>query len=178
MPQVSLNSTQKLLVAALVILVGVVWTGSAIWATAQAQGLPQLQRRLPLTTAYFYGPVSVSENHLVKMCSNNLFGDGSVRYISAAISVSDGSVLAAEEQVLPRRGGSCFTFRPTQSLEVLGVLWSVGSNWSGSDWAANRASGPVATFQAIDVTTNQVIAIISTPGKVTVDTALLPELSR
>jgi hypothetical protein len=133
---------------------------------------------LPLTTAYFYGPLSVSENHMVKMCSNNLFGDGSVRFVAAAINASDGSVLASEEHLLGRRAGSCVTFKPTQSLEVLGVLWSFGGNWSGSDWAANRASGPVATLQSIDVTTNQVIAIISSPGKVTVDTALLPELHR
>jgi hypothetical protein len=174
----SLNSMLKLLVVALVTLAGVFWPASLIPPTAQAQGISVPERQLPLTTAFFYGPVSVSENHMVKMCSNNLFGDGSVRFISAAINAADGRVLVADEQRLPPRGGSCVTFRPTESLDVIGVQWSVGSTWGASDWAAMRASFPLASLQVIDATTNQVIAIINSPGKVTVDTALLPQLNR
>ena len=106
---------------------------------------------LPLTTAYFYGPVSVSENHMVKMCSNNLFGDGSVRFMAAAINAADGSVLVAREMSLPRRGGECLTFRTTEPLDMLGVLWSLGGTWGDFTWSSARASGPLASLQVVDV---------------------------
>ena len=101
MRQISPNSVFKLLPLTVLILLGFVWTLPSVRPQAQERGIVAL----PLTTAYFYGPVSVSANHMVKMCSNNLFGDGSVRLMAAVINSADGSVLVARDISLPRRGG-------------------------------------------------------------------------
>ena len=103
MRQISPNSVFTLLAVTTLILLGFVWTPPGVRPPAQAQGIVPL----PLTTAYFYGPVSASENQMVKMCSNNLFGDGSVRYMAAVFNAADGSVLVARDISLPRRGGEC-----------------------------------------------------------------------
>ena len=75
MRKINRNLVFKLLGITAVILVGVSWIAPRVRPAAQAQGIAS--PGLPLTTAYFYGPVSASANHMVKMCSNNLFGDGS-----------------------------------------------------------------------------------------------------
>jgi hypothetical protein len=64
---------------------------------------------------------------MVKMCSNNLFGDGSIHVMAAAINAADGRVLVDKEMSLPRRGGECLTFRPAESIDVLGVFWSLAA---------------------------------------------------
>jgi hypothetical protein len=176
MGQLRINATYKLLVAALAVVV--VFGGAIrLRGPANAQGIVPMQE-LPLTTAYFYGPLSVSENHMVKMCSNNLFGDGSVRANAALINSADGRVLVARQLLLARRAGECVEFRPTESVDILGVLWAAGGSWGDFNWNSARASAPVASLQAVDVTTSHVIAIINSPGKVTVDTALLPDMRR
>ena len=172
MRHVSLTSLLKLLGIGAVVLVGVVWTTARVRPPAQAQGIAAPP--LPLTTAYFYGPVSTSEGHVVKMCSNNLFGDGSVRFAAAIFHAKDGTVLIDQVTTLPRRGGDCLTYRPTESLDVLGVLWPLGSNWGDFTWSSARASGPVAALQVVDAKTNLPVVILNTPGKVTVDSTLLP----
>jgi len=176
MRQISPNSVFTLLAVTTLILLGFVWTPPGVRPPAQAQGI--VPQPLPLTTAYFYGPVSVSENQMVKMCSNNFFGDGSVRFMAAAINAADGSVLVARDISLPSRGGQCLTFRTTESLEILGVLWSLGNNWGEFTWSSARASGPLASLQVVDVETNHVVAILNTPGKVTVDSNLLPAVQK
>jgi hypothetical protein len=179
------NSLFKVIGVTAVIVLGVAWTASRVRPSAQAQGIAAPP--LPLTIAYFYGPVSVSENHMVKMCSTNLFGDGSVRFVAAIINAADGRVLKAQEMSLEQRGGECLTFEPgasrdlvpAGSLDLLAVLWSRGSTWGESNWSSARASGPLASLQLIDVAEgagNRVIAILSTPGKVTVDSRLLPAI--
>jgi hypothetical protein len=166
----------KLLGITAVILVGVIWFAPRVRPVAQAQGIAS--PGLPLTTAYFYGPVSASANHMVKMCSNNLFGDGSVRLVAAVINAADGRVLVDQEMTLPQRGGECLTFQSKESVDVLGVLWSLGGSWGDFTWNSARASGPLASLQLVDVTSNQVVGIINTPGKVTVDSNLLPAVQR
>jgi hypothetical protein len=172
MRQINLKSVFKLLGLGAVALVGVIWTTSRVRPPVEAQGI--VAPRLPLTTAYFYGPVSASGNHQVKMCSNNLFGDGSVRFVAAIINATDGKVLIGQEMTLPRGGGACLTYRPTESLDVLAVLWSLGGAWGDFVWSSARASGPVATLQLVDAETDVAVAIMNTPGKVTVDSGLLP----
>jgi hypothetical protein len=171
MRQLTLNSVFKLVGVGAVVLVGVMWTASRGRPPVQAQGIAAPQ--LPLTTAYFYGPVSASENHLVKMCSNNLFGDGSVRFAGAIINAADGRVLVGQDLTLPRRGGDCLKYQPTESLDVLGVLWSLGGASGDLVWSSPRASGPVAALQLLDAE-SRVVAILNTPGKVIVDSDLLP----
>ena len=129
----------KLLGITAVILVGVSWNAPRLRPAAQAQGIAS--RELPLTTAYFYGPVSASANHMVKMCSNNLFGDGSVRLVAAVINAADGRVLADQEMTLPQRGGECLTFRSGESVDVLGVLWSLGGSWGDFTWNSGGRRG-------------------------------------
>ena len=175
MRQLTLNSAIKLLAVGGVVLAGVIWVSSRAHPPVQtevaAQGIAAPP--LPLTTAYFYGPVSVPLNHVVKMCSNNLFGGGSVRFVAAIVNAADSKVLAGQEMTLARRGGDCLEYRPTESLEVLGVLWSIGSTWGDFTWSSARASGPVAALQLVDAE-SRVVAIMNQPGKVTVDSDLLP----
>ena len=57
---------------------------------------------------------------------------------------------------------------------MLGVLWSLGGTWGDFNWNSARASGPLASLQVVDVTTNHVVAILNTAGKVSVDSTLLP----
>lgn len=185
MRQLTSRSLFKVLGVIAVIGLGVAWTASRVRPPAHAQTIAAPP--LPLTTAYFYGPVSVSENHMVKMCSNNLFGDGSVRFVAAIINAADGRVLEAQEMSLEQRGGECLTFEPgasrdplpAGSLDLLAVLWSRSGTWGEFNWSSARASGPLASLQVIDVTEgagNRVIAILNTPGKVTVDSNLLPAI--
>ena len=70
------------------------------------------------------------------------------------------------------------TFRPTESLDVLAVVWSLGGNTGDSVWSTARGSGPLASLQVVDVETNHVVAILNTPGKVTVDSNLLPAVQK
>ena len=176
MRPINFNLVFKLLGTTAVILVGVSAIAPRVPPAAQAQGI--VAPRLPLTTAYFYGPVSASANHMVKMCSNNLFGDGSVRIVAAIIDATDGGVLADQEMALPQRGGECLTFQSKEPRDVLGVLWSLGGDWGDYTWSSARASGPLATLQLIDATTSQMVGIINTAGKVTVDSNLLPAVQR
>jgi hypothetical protein len=173
MRQIHLTSVfKRVLGAGAVVLVGVLLVTSRARPAAEAQGIAAPQ--LPLTTAYFYGPVSASQNHLVKMCTNNLFGDGSVRFAGAIINAADGRVLVGQDMRLARRGGGCLEYRPTESLDVLGVLWGLGGASGDYVWSSPRASGPVAALQLLNADTNVVIAVLNTAGKVTVDSELLP----
>ena len=176
MPRINFNLVFKLIGVTAVIVVGLSAIAPRVRPAVQAQGIATPE--LPLTTAYFYGPVTASANHMVKMCSNNLFGDGSVRFEAAIIAAADGSILVDREMTLPRRGGECLTFQSRESLDVLGVLWSVGGSWGDSTWNSARASGPLASLQLLDVRTNQMAGIINTPGKVTVDSNLLPAIQK
>ena len=87
-------------------------------------------------------------------------------------------MLVDQEMTLPQRGGECLTFQSKDSVDVLGVLWSLGGSWGDFTWNSARASGPLASLQLVDVTSNQVVGIINTPGKVTVDSNLLPAVQR
>jgi hypothetical protein len=182
MRPINLNWVFRLLGTTAVILVGVGAIAPRVRPAAEAQSIVATQ--LPLTTAYFYGPVSASANQMVKLCSNNLFGTGSARIAAAIIDATDGKVLESGEMILVRRGGDCLTFQPQESLDVLGVLWSLGREpWGEFNWSSARASGPLASLQLLDVATDDagnvvtnVVGILNTAGKVTVDSTLLPAI--
>ena len=169
------KSVFKLLGLGVIVLLAFIWMASRVPPPAQAQGIAA--PRLPLTTAYFYGPVSVTLNHVARMCSNNLFGDGSVRFIATIVNAADGRVLVGEEMTLSRGEGACLEYRPTESLDpvdILGVVWSLGGNSGDLIWTSARASGPVAALQLVDAKTRVAVVVMNTPGKVTVDSDLLP----
>ena len=179
MRQIRMNPMFTLLVLATPILIGVLWGAARSLRPAQAQGLSAVDE-LPLTTVYFYGPISVSAGQLLKMCGSNFFGDRPVRVNAAFIDAADGSVLVARQLGLPRRAGACMEYRSAElgPVEVVGLLWTAGSS-SGSMIAWNPArAAPLASTQLLDPTTGGVIAIINSPGKVTVDTDLLPAVPR
>jgi len=159
---------------AIAILVAGIWMSAKTPRPAQARTEPEL----PLTTVYFYGPVTVGPRQAVRMCGNNLFGDDSVLVNGALINAADGSVLVGRTISLSPRGGECLQFAAAGAgLDVIGLLWSGAGGWE-SNWSSARVSAPLASTQLIDPATNSVIAIINMPGKLTVETSRLPSMQR